>query len=218
MATIASAIGVARIPTQGSCRPCVTTSAGFPSVSMLRPGSRRLEVGLSAMLARMSWPEEIPPSIPPALFCRKPSGVISSRFSVPRISTTRKPAPISTPLTALMLIRAWARSASRRSNTGSPSPGGTPLATTSTRAPMESPDFLSASMKRAISSATSASGQKNGLRSTSSQSKAAGRSGPSWARWPRTRMPARSRRYFFATPPAATLIVVSRADDRPPPR
>ena len=185
---------------------------------MLRPGSRRLEVGFSAMLARMSWPDEIPPRIPPALFRTKPSGVISSRFSVPRISTTRNPAPISTPLTALMLIRARARSASRRSNTGSPSPGGTPLATTSIRAPMESPDFLSASMKRAISSAAAGSGQKNGLRSTSSQSNAAGRIGPSCARWPRTRMPARSRRYFFATAPAATRIAVSRAEERPPPR
>ena len=41
--------------------------------------SMMLEVGLSAMLTTMSWPEEMPPSTPPALFERKPAGVSSSR-------------------------------------------------------------------------------------------------------------------------------------------
>ena len=53
-AVIASAMGVARSPTQGSCRPVVTTSTGSPDRSMLRPGRRRLEVGFKAMLATMS--------------------------------------------------------------------------------------------------------------------------------------------------------------------
>ena len=97
-ATIASAMGVARSPTQGSCRPVVTTSTGSPARSMLRPGRRRLEVGLRAMLATTSCPVEMPPRIPPAWLPRNPSGVISSRCSVPFCSTEANPAPISTPL------------------------------------------------------------------------------------------------------------------------
>ena len=58
-----------------------------------------------------------------------------------------KPAPISTPFTALMPIIAAAMSASRRPYTGSPQPTGTPSATTLTRAPHESPLSRSASMK-----------------------------------------------------------------------
>ncbi len=138
MAIIASAMGVARMPTQGSWRPLVTTSTGLPFTSMERPGVVMLEVGLSARCATIGWPLEMPPRMPPALFDRKPSGVSSSRCSVPRWATLAKPAPISTPLTALMLISAWASSASRRSKIGSPRPGGTPSATTVIFAPTES--------------------------------------------------------------------------------
>ena len=70
---------------------------------------------------------------------RAASVFLMSRCSLPFISTTPKPSPISTPFTALMLISAYASSASRRSYTGSPRPGGTLFATTFTRAPMESP-------------------------------------------------------------------------------
>ena len=63
-----------------------------------------LEVGLTAMLTTMSWPVEMPPRMPPALLLRKPSGVISSPCSLPFCATAAKPAPISTPFTALMLI------------------------------------------------------------------------------------------------------------------
>ncbi|MNE42793.1 hypothetical protein D3C80_1369410 [compost metagenome] len=105
---------------------------------MERPGVVMLEVGLSARWATIGWPEEMPPRMPPALLDRKPSGVSSSRCSVPRWATEAKPAPISTPLTALMLISAWASSASRRSKIGSPRPGGTPSATTVIFAPTES--------------------------------------------------------------------------------
>ncbi len=38
-ASIASAIGTARSPTHGSCRPVVTTSTGRPATSMVRPGT-----------------------------------------------------------------------------------------------------------------------------------------------------------------------------------
>ena len=66
MATIASQIGVARIPTQGSCRPRVVTSIAWPSMSTLRPGCGRLDVGLKAADTMIDWPVEIPPRIPPA--------------------------------------------------------------------------------------------------------------------------------------------------------
>ena len=47
MASMASQIGVARRPTQGSCRPVVTTSTGLPATSMVLPGTWMLEVGLN---------------------------------------------------------------------------------------------------------------------------------------------------------------------------
>ena len=103
-ASIASQIGVARMPTQGSWRPVVTTSTALPSTSTLRAGRRRLEVGLNAIDTMTSWPVEMPPSMPPAWLDRKPSGVISSRCSLPLLRDAAKPAPISTPLTALIPI------------------------------------------------------------------------------------------------------------------
>src|SRR5436309_992920 len=52
-------MGVARMPTQGSWRPVVCTVVGSPLRSIERRGRRMLEVGLSAMLTRMSWPAEL---------------------------------------------------------------------------------------------------------------------------------------------------------------
>src|SRR3546814_3056974 len=72
----------------------------------------------------------MPPVMPPEWLARKPSGESSSRCSVPRIVATCMPSPISTPLTALIDISACARSASSRSNTGSPRPGGILVAST----------------------------------------------------------------------------------------
>src|ERR1019366_7871206 len=89
---------------------------------MVAPGTVMLEVGLSATFTTMSWPEEIPPSTPPALLLLNPVGVSSSRCSDPSCATALKPAPISTPFTALMPIMAPAKSASSRSNTGSATP------------------------------------------------------------------------------------------------
>ena len=99
-ASMASAMGVARMPTQGSWRPKVSTVEGLPARSMLALGLRIELVGLMAMLATMSWPVEMPPSMPPELLLAKPSGVSSSPCSVPFWATTPKPAPISTPFTA----------------------------------------------------------------------------------------------------------------------
>jgi hypothetical protein len=103
-ASIDSQIGVARMPTQGSWRPVVSTITGAPLRSMERLGSRIDEVGFTATCTTRSWPVEMPPSTPPALLDRKPSGVISSPCTVPGCVTASKPAPISTPFTALMFI------------------------------------------------------------------------------------------------------------------
>ena len=94
--------------------------------------------------AYKSWNDwaEMPPNTPPALLVKKPSGVIRSRCSEPRRSTTAIPSPISTPFTAFIDINEWAISASKRSNTGSPQPGGKPSATTVKRAPIESSSRL----------------------------------------------------------------------------
>ena len=54
MANIASAIGVALTPTQGSWRPLVSISIEFPATSILLPGVVILEVGFKAMLTLIS--------------------------------------------------------------------------------------------------------------------------------------------------------------------
>ncbi len=92
------------MPTHGSWRPRVSTTVAAPARSIERRGVRIELVGLIAIETVMSWPVEMPPSTPPALLLAKPSGVSSSPWLVPRCATAAKPAPISTPLTALMPI------------------------------------------------------------------------------------------------------------------
>ena len=81
---------------------------------MSRRGLRIELVGLTANRQTMSWPVEMPPRIPPAWFDRNatlPSRIrISSAFSSPLSAAAAKPAPISTPLTALIDIIAEAMS------------------------------------------------------------------------------------------------------------
>jgi len=55
-------------------------------------GRRIDEVGLIAMWATTAWPDEMPPRTPPEWLLKNPSGVISSRCSVPFCSTQWKPA------------------------------------------------------------------------------------------------------------------------------
>ena len=105
-ASKASAIGAARMPTHGSWRPKVSTVAAWPARSMERRGVRIELVGLMAMPTVRSCPVEMPPSTPPALLPTKPSGVSSSPCVLPRCAMQAKPAPISTPLTALRPIMA----------------------------------------------------------------------------------------------------------------
>ena len=80
---------------------------------------------------------------------------MASWASLPRRPATSKPSPISTPLTAWMLITAWAsRASSLRSQwTWLPRPTGTPSARTSTTPPSESPSFAAALISRIIASA-----------------------------------------------------------------
>ena len=65
-AIMASAMGVALIPTQGSWRPFVSTKVGLPLLSIERRGTRTLEVGLMPIVTTISWPVEMPPRMPPA--------------------------------------------------------------------------------------------------------------------------------------------------------
>ena len=84
-------------------------------------------------------------------------------------------------------------------------------------APTDEPFLRTPSRKSAKPAAALASGQKNGLRSTSAQSQAA-RSivcDPIWISAARTLRPGTILR---AMAPAATRIAVSRAEARPPPR
>ena len=92
-ASMASAIGVARMPTQGSWRPKVSTVVGSPARLIDALGVRIELVGLIAIETRRSWPLEMPPKVPPDEFFLNPSGVSSSRCSLPRWRTHSKPSP-----------------------------------------------------------------------------------------------------------------------------
>jgi hypothetical protein len=82
----------------------VATTTGLPALSIERRSRRMLDVGLIAMLARTSCPVEMPPSTPPAWLDRKPSGAHLVGVLGAALRDAAKPAPISTPLTALMPI------------------------------------------------------------------------------------------------------------------
>ena len=73
------------------------------------------------------------------------------------------PAPILTPLTALMLISAEAISASSLEYIGAPRPMGTPDARSSIIAPQEDPAFLTPSKYFSHNFTEYLSGQKNGF-------------------------------------------------------
>ena len=98
----------------------------------------------------------------------------ASLFSLPRVFATAKPAPYSKPSTAGSDNSALPRSAFSLSNTGSPSPAGTPVATSSHTPPTESRSFRTASMSSSIRAAASGTGQRVGLASTCSSVTAVG--------------------------------------------
>ena len=135
------------------------------------------------------------------------------------MATAAKPSPISTPLTALMLISALAISASSRSNTGSPQPGGTPIASTVIAAPMESPSRRSSLMKVSSSSNTRRIGAEERVFTRGRGLGCCQLDRPQLAQIAADRHAEALGQYLArAIAPAATRMAVSRAEERPPPR
>jgi hypothetical protein len=99
------------------------------------------EVGLSAILTVMSWPLEMPPSMPPALLPRNPCGrQFRSRCSVPSCSIAfeaRADLDALDSVDAHHGTRRYRRRADRKP--ARPNPASRSLATTLMRAPMELP-------------------------------------------------------------------------------
>ncbi len=89
-----------------------------------------------------------------------------SLLALPRAVATAKPAPYSKAITAGSDKSALARSAFSLSNTGSPSPGGTPTATSSLTPPIESWSLRTSSIRSIMRCAASGSGQRTGVAST----------------------------------------------------
>ena len=111
-----------------------------------------------------------------SVVCVSCSVVNVSLFSLPRIVATSNPAPYSTPSTAGRLNIALPRSALSLSNTGSPQPAGTCVATSSATPPTESCSLRMRSISAIIWSAISMSGQRTMLDSTCSSVTVAGSS------------------------------------------
>jgi hypothetical protein len=126
-ASIASAIGVARMPTHGSWRPCVLTTTGRPALSIERRSSRIDDVGFTAIVTTMSCPVEMPPGFRPR--CSRGS----LRRHLVRVlaaccSTLAKPAPISTPFHRVDAHHRLREIGVEAAVDGSPQPTGTPVA------------------------------------------------------------------------------------------
>jgi len=113
---MASPTGTALIPTQGSCLPLTDIVVFFPNLFIVLLLFKIDDVGLTANDTIISCPEEIPPSIPPALLELKFNFFLFSEISHEYYSPVNCaefiPQPIFTPLTALILIIAEAISES----------------------------------------------------------------------------------------------------------
>src|SRR5207247_945237 len=99
--------------------------------STVRSGAMSVEMGFIATRATRGSPVVMPPSVPPARFVARVSpGMISSCTSEPLRRAAANPRPSSTPFTAGMDMRAWARrpSSFRSQETWEPRPTGTPSA------------------------------------------------------------------------------------------
>ena len=158
----------------------------------------------------------MPPRIPPELLVLKPSTLISSLFSDPRIVTTSAPTPISKAFTAFTLITAFASSASSFENTGAPRPGPTPFTFIKIFAPIESCASMRFLKNCSSSEIFPLSVKKKLLLYTSSRLILSAQICPICTTPPRTSIP-NIPKVFLAIAPAATLITVSRALALPPP-
>ena len=136
-------MGTALIATHGSCLPLTSSDTSLPSTSTAFDFDAMLEVGLIINERSISWPDEIPPRIPPELLERYPSEFISSLTSEPFFDKNRSAFPKDTLLTALIETIAFASSASNLSKTGSPRPILQPEILTPNSAPTESPSSIS---------------------------------------------------------------------------
>jgi hypothetical protein len=116
---------------------------GSPARVTVGCGRGRLLVGFSATRQTMGMPELMPPSMPPwrleaVAIWPLASWTKGSLLALPRAVATAKPAPYSKATTAGNDSRPLAKSALSLSKTGSPQPGGTPVATSSQTPPIES--------------------------------------------------------------------------------
>ncbi len=101
------------VPTLGGHLDCL--AANVDRAPRLGNGRGRLDRHVDNDILTGRYAAEDPSGVVADEALRQPCGVISSPCSLPRCATEAKPAPISTPLTALMPIIAWAIPASRRS-------------------------------------------------------------------------------------------------------
>ncbi len=182
---------------QGSCLPLTEIVCSSPETLRVFWGSAIDAVGLTAIRTTISFPLLIPPRIPPAWLERNPVPSMGSLCSLPFRSAEAKPSPISTPFTAPIPIIAPAIFASSFPKTGSPRPGGTPVAEIRMIPPTESPDCFAFLISSSI-----APGSDTPCTSST---------------FAEISIPDRARN-FAATAPAATRPTVSRPDDLPPPR
>ena len=147
----------------GSWRPLMLMPISSPLLLTVLCSAAIDGVGLNAARNTTSLPSVIPPKMPPAWFVALPtlpSGFMTnaSLFSLPAICAAWNPSPISKPLTAPIEQIAFARLALNLSNTGSPSPAGSPEITHSTMPPAESFSVILFSRYCSASAAASASG------------------------------------------------------------
>mmetsp|Transcript_28244 Transcript_28244/g.61896 ORF Transcript_28244/g.61896 Transcript_28244/m.61896 type:complete len:265 (+) Transcript_28244:561-1355(+) len=226
-AAMASTMGTARGTTQGSWRPRARSSdSTFSRVTVICL-LVMVDVGLNAICTTTVSPFVMPPWMPPERLVRvrtspESSTKNSSLCWLPVMSVPSKPLPTVNPLVAGMDIIALAKSASSFANTGAPSPLGTLRITQVTTPPQLSPLTRTSSMALIIFSAASWSGHRTMLLSTSSSVKLSRSTASVFTSLTadtkaRISTPATVLRIFFATAPAATRPMVSRAEERPPP-
>ena len=225
-ASIASPTGTARMPTQGSCRPLVTISVSSPVTVIVRRGVRIEEVGLTAKRTTTSWPEEMPPRMPPAWFEEKRGAVVAHEDLVGVLRAgQRRRSEAGADLDALDRVDrhhqpgevAVELGVDRRAEAGRDAVGdeldhGADRVAGLAQRRRDSPPSRRRPRGR---------GTRRGSAAPRPSPRRRGRSvrSPICTRAPRMRIFGGSAaRTARATPPAATRAAVSRADERPPPR
>ena len=226
-ASIASPTGTARMPTQGSWRPLVRSRSPAPTRSTVWRGVRIELVGFTAKRATIGWPVEMPPRMPPAWLepnTTRPSVAHAHLVGILLAGQGRGGEALAD-LDALDRVDRHQRrgdigvelAVDRRAEAGRARPRPPP------RSPRraEEPD-LRTSVRCCFPARRPrrGRGRRTGCRSTAAQSQRGAvdavrrRSAPARRGCVTLGAPSTLR----ATPPAATRIAVSRAEERPPPR